>query len=79
MSMICRPLSGGFHNIRHTALNYGSSLNRVGTFGVAGREHPRERTRKSVGTRPEGNVRMRAYTDLGVLRFPWVAGLESQQ
>ena len=52
-------------------------------IGVSGREHARarkrERTRKSVVTRPEVKVMMRAYTDLGVLRFPWVAGLESQQ
>ena len=61
----------------------GSSWNPFGKIGVSGREHARaskrERIRKSVVTRPEGNVMMRAYTDLGVLRFPWVAGLESHQ
>jgi hypothetical protein len=51
----------------------------VGKIGVSGWEHARERTQKSVVTRPEGKVMMRAYTDLGVLRFPWVAGLKSQQ
>ena len=38
----------------------GSSWNRVGKIGVSGREHARarkrERTRKSVVTRPEGKV-----------------------
>ncbi len=51
----------------------------MGKIGVYGREHARERTRNSVVTRPEGKVMMRAYTDLGALRFPWVAGLEFQE
>ena len=42
----------------------GSSWNRVDKIGVSGREHARarkrERTRKSVVTRPEGKVMMRA-------------------
>ena len=42
----------------------GSSWNRVGKIGVSGREHARarkrERTRKSVVTRPEVKVMMRA-------------------